>query len=69
MNRSHGMRAPVEAIGELCRERGLWFAVDAAQAMGVLALDAPAIGADILSAHGYKFLCSGLPRARAHVLL
>ena len=51
VNRSHGMRAPVEAIGELCRERGIWFAVDAAQAMGVLAIDAPAIGADILAAH------------------
>ena len=59
VNRSHGMRAPVQAIGELCRERGIWFAVDAAQAMGVLAIDAPAIGADILAAHGYKFLFSG----------
>lgn len=59
VNRSHGMRAPIEALGELCRERGIWLALDAAQAMGVLDLDAPAIGADVVSAHGYKFLCSG----------
>lgn len=66
VNRSHGMRAPVEAIGELCRERGIWLAVDAAQAMGVLDLDARAIGADVLAAHGYKFLCSGFGLAVTH---
>lgn len=59
VNRSHGTRAPVEAIGTLCRERGLWFALDAAQALGVLRLDPAALGADLLAAHGYKFLCSG----------
>ena len=36
-----------------------WLALDAAQAMGVLDLDAPALGADVISAHGYKFLLSG----------
>lgn len=59
VDHARGIRAPVEAIGALCRERGLWLALDAAQAMGVLALDAPAIGADIISAHGYKYLLSG----------
>jgi selenocysteine lyase/cysteine desulfurase len=59
VNRSHGMRAPVAELGALCRERGVWLALDAAQAMGVLDLDAAGIGADILSAHGYKFLCAG----------
>jgi cysteine desulfurase/selenocysteine lyase len=59
VNRSHGMRAPVEELGALCRERGIWLALDAAQAMGVLDLDAERIGADVIAAHGYKFLCSG----------
>jgi selenocysteine lyase/cysteine desulfurase len=59
VNRSHGMRAPVEALGALCRERGIWLALDAAQAMGVTDLDVERIGADIVAAHGYKFLCSG----------
>jgi selenocysteine lyase/cysteine desulfurase len=59
VDRATGVRAPVEAIGVLCRERELWLALDAAQAMGVLALDAPAIGADVISAHGYKYLLSG----------
>ena len=59
VDRATGVRAPVEAIAAACRARGIWLALDAAQAMGVLALDAPAIGADIVSAHGYKFLLSG----------
>ncbi len=59
VSRSTGTRAPVEALASLCRERGIWLALDAAQAMGVLDLDAPAIGADVIAAHGYKFLCSG----------
>jgi selenocysteine lyase/cysteine desulfurase len=59
VDRITGARAPVEAIAAACRERGAWLALDAAQAMGVLDLDAPAIGADIVSAHGYKFLLSG----------
>jgi selenocysteine lyase/cysteine desulfurase len=53
------MRAQIEAIGELCRGRGLWYALDAAQAMGVLRLDPAAVGADVVAAHGYKFLLSG----------
>jgi selenocysteine lyase/cysteine desulfurase len=59
VDRVTGARAPVEAIAAACRARGIWLALDAAQATGVLALDAPALGADILSAHGYKFLLSG----------
>jgi selenocysteine lyase/cysteine desulfurase len=59
VDRITGTRAPVEAIAAACREHGAWLALDAAQAMGVLDLDAPAIGADIVSAHGYKFLLSG----------
>ncbi len=59
VDRATGTRAPVEAIGALCRERGLWYALDAAQALGVSKVDALALGADIVAAHGYKFLASG----------
>jgi len=54
-----GARAPVDEIAAACREHGSWLALDAAQAMGVLDLDAPALGADVVTAHGYKFLLSG----------
>jgi cysteine desulfurase/selenocysteine lyase len=59
VNYGHGFRAPIEAIGEICRRRGVWLVVDAIMALGALRVDAPAIGADIASAHGYKFLLSG----------
>jgi selenocysteine lyase/cysteine desulfurase len=59
VDRVTGARAPIEAIATACREHGAWLALDAAQALGVLDLSAPALGADIVSAHGYKFLLSG----------
>jgi cysteine desulfurase/selenocysteine lyase len=59
VNFAHGYRAPVERIARLCRSRGIWLALDAVQAMGVQALDVEALGADIVAAHGYKFLLSG----------
>jgi cysteine desulfurase/selenocysteine lyase len=59
VNYGHGFRAPIEAIGEICRRRGVWLVVDAIMALGALRVDAPTIGADIVSAHGYKFLLSG----------
>ncbi|HTU56710.1 MAG TPA: aminotransferase class V-fold PLP-dependent enzyme [Acetobacteraceae bacterium] len=72
VNYGHGFRAPMEAIGEICRRRGLWLVVDAIMALGALRVDAQAIEADIIAAHGYKFLLSGFgvaacycsPRAR-----
>jgi selenocysteine lyase/cysteine desulfurase len=59
VDRVTGARAPVEEIAAACREHGAWLALDAAQAMGVLDLDPQALGADVVSAHGYKFLLSG----------
>ena len=59
VDRVTGARAPIEEIAELCASRGIWLALDAAQALGVLALDAPVLGADVVAAHGYKFLLSG----------
>lgn len=59
VNFSNGFRAPVEAIAELCRSQGIWLVVDAVQAAGCLPVDVQSLGADLVSAHGYKSLCSG----------
>jgi selenocysteine lyase/cysteine desulfurase len=59
VNFGHGARCAVEQIGAFCRDRDIWFVVDAVQAVGVLHVDASIIGADIVVAHGYKFLLSG----------
>ena len=59
VDRITGARAPIEAIAAACREHDAWLALDAAQAMGVLDLDATALAADVISAQGYKFLFSG----------
>ena len=59
VNFAHGSRAPVEEIGSLCRERGIWFVVDAVPALGAIQVDTQQIGADVVVAHGYKFLLSG----------
>ena len=63
VNYGHGFRAPMEAIGEICRRRGVWLVVDAIMALGALRVDATALGADIVVAHGYKFLLSGFGAA------
>jgi len=59
VNCYHGFRAPVEEISELCRARGAWLLVDAVQAVGILPVDIAAMGADLVSAHGYKSMCAG----------
>lgn len=56
VNYSTGLRPPVEEIGRLLRERGALFYVDATQSLGALPLDAPAAGAAMVAAHGYKWL-------------
>ncbi len=59
VNCYHGFRAPVEEMAALCRERGVWLLCDAVQATGALTVDVGTLGADLVSAHGYKSLCSG----------
>ena len=59
VNFAHGTRADVEGIAGICSERGVWFVVDAVQALGALTVDASRLGADVIVAHGYKFLLSG----------
>ncbi len=53
-----GFRNDLEALGALCRERGVLFCVDAIQSLGCLPLDPGAWGVDFLAADGHKWLCS-----------
>ena len=43
---------------ELCRERDILFVLDAIQGLGVVPLDAPGCGADVVACGAQKWLCS-----------
>ncbi len=51
-----GTVQPVQAVGAICRARGVVFCVDAAQTAGVLPIDMEAMQADILCFTGHKSL-------------
>jgi selenocysteine lyase/cysteine desulfurase len=51
-----GYRNDLDALGQLCRERGVYLFVDAIQGLGVLPLDVQRTLVDFLSADGHKWL-------------
>lgn len=51
-----GFRNDIAAVGRLCRERGIYFVVDAIQSLGVLPMDVQAYGIDFLAAGSHKWL-------------
>jgi selenocysteine lyase/cysteine desulfurase len=51
-----GHRTDLAAIGAFCRERGIYFVVDAIQAAGHIPIDVQAMQIDILAAGGQKSL-------------
>lgn len=53
-----GFRADLAALGEVCRERGVFFCVDAIQALGAVPIDVSAMNVDFLAADGHKWLCA-----------
>jgi selenocysteine lyase/cysteine desulfurase len=67
VNNITGFRAPVEQLFELCKQRNIWFTVDAVQALGSIDVDAPSFGADVVVSASYKFLLSGFGQAIAYL--
>lgn len=51
-----GYRNDIKAIGEICRERDVWFVVDAIQSLGAIEVDVKSSYVDILAADGHKWL-------------
>ncbi|MBA4068210.1 MAG: aminotransferase [Isosphaera sp.] len=51
-----GFRTDLDALGSLCRERGVFFFVDAIQALGVFPVDVQRTPIDALAADGHKWM-------------
>ncbi|OUN19401.1 cysteine desulfurase [Flavonifractor sp. An82] len=51
-----GTRFPIEQVGPLCRERGIFFLADAAQTLGAIPVDMTAMAIDGLAFPGHKGL-------------
>jgi cysteine desulfurase/selenocysteine lyase len=51
-----GYAFDLERIGHACRQRGIYFVVDAIQGVGARPLDAPACSIDVLACGGQKWL-------------
>ena len=54
VNNEIGVIQPLAEIGKICRERGVYFHTDAAQAAGKIPLDVNAMNIDLLSISGHK---------------
>jgi cysteine desulfurase len=54
VNNEIGVIQPIAEIGEICRERGTYFHVDAAQATGKIAIDLSALKVDLMSFSAHK---------------
>ncbi|MDT9591821.1 aminotransferase class V-fold PLP-dependent enzyme, partial [Nocardioides zeae] len=53
-NNETGVLQPVDALGALCRERGVPFHTDAVQALGAVPVDLAAAPVDLVTATGHK---------------
>jgi cysteine desulfurase / selenocysteine lyase len=57
VNSFTGRAIDLDAIGRVCRAKGVWFVVNASQGMGVRSLDVSSAPVDAVTSCGYKFLC------------
>jgi len=55
---SSGFRLDMHALGEMCRQRGIWLVVDAIHEMGAMEIDVSRRYADFVFAGGHKWLNS-----------
>lgn len=53
-----GLKVDLERLGAACRERGIWFVVDAIQGVGTAPIDVHACHADFLACGAQKWLLS-----------
>lgn len=58
VNFSSGYRVNLERLGAACRERGIWFIVDAIQGLGAATIDVARCNVDIFACGGQKWLLS-----------
>jgi cysteine desulfurase/selenocysteine lyase len=52
-----GRVVDLDAVGRLCRRRGVWFVVNGSQAVGAMPIDLGAVPVDALVSVGFKWLC------------
>lgn len=62
-----GWAADLPMFGRFCRERGIWFVVDAIQAAGCMPIDVGEAEIDILATGGHKWLCGPFGTGFAYV--
>lgn len=55
VNNEIGVIQPLSEIGKICREKGVFFHTDAAQAVGKITVDVEAMNIDLLSLSSHKF--------------
>jgi cysteine desulfurase len=53
-NNEIGVLQPIEEIGKVCHQRGVYFFTDATQALGKIPLDVQRLNIDLLAASGHK---------------
>ena len=54
VNNEIGSLNPLEEISKICKQKGVWFHTDAAQAVGKVPIDVKKIGCNLMSISGHK---------------